>query len=385
MISGRNKGVLFMCALLLGVTSGATRADEFSVVAAGDAAYGHLSSLSQTGWLDSSTSLPKNRPSGAAAASVVTKNTTLTRYEMALQTARAIFVVSARSEADANWTRTASKPAARALRELTNTFRAELRGMGVDVVPTLKNLDAILQGTSRVSAPRSTVPAVRSVNRNERFTAGGSPGGVFSLPLSQRLRVDAAVTSLARDAADPFGDAAFEAAGNRNQKSSAMIPGAIQNRAGLALGVTDWLTLRAGYANRTGDVTPTLANSSAAFAMPFGAREMGGGVEIALPRGLLLSGDVANVAGAQTGASSFTRMGGGVGWMGWQNRLSMKANLSRLVPGDARILPSTLVGLNVGLDVSERLSLTLRYQQMFSAPVTNDASRLVAGGVSLNF
>jgi len=383
-----NSGVLFRSARIAAIAvlpcfalcaaPSVARADEFAMVAAGDASYAQLSALAKAGWLDAATV-------GAPASGTVkggARTATLTRYEMALQVARAIFAVLARADADAAWSRSAPRPAARALRELSNTFRGELKGMGVDVAASQKQLELILQGAP-FAAPARTPARVESGEAPVR-PAGNGRLENFGLSLSQRLRVDAAASSLARDADDLFGDAAFEAAGGAAHQNANYIAGAVQGRAGIALGVTDWLTLRAAYL-RNRSAMPSLTAGDAAFATPFGAREVGGGVDISLPRSLMLSGEVANVAGVEPGAASFTRLGGGLGWAGWQNRLSMKANLSRLVPGDARILPSTLVGLNVGLGVTQRLNLTLRYQQMFSAPDAAQADRLVSGGVSLNF
>jgi hypothetical protein len=112
---------------------------------------------------------------------------------------------------------------------------------------------------------------------------------------------------------------------------------------------------------------------------------LGGGVDVALRPGMTFSGSVENLAGDAAGEPSWTRYSGGIGLSAWESRLSLQANLSRLVPDDVRELPTTVGGVGLGFDVNERLSLSLLYQQLFSVSAPTKAERLVAGGLSINF
>jgi hypothetical protein len=100
---------------------------------------------------------------------------------------------------------------------------------------------------------------------------------------------------------------------------------------------------------------------------------------------MTLSGSVENLIGDAAGDPTWTRYSGGVGLSAWESRLSLKANLSRLVPDNVRELPTTVGGVGVGFDVNERLSLSLLYQQLFSVSAPAKADRVVTGGLSINF
>jgi hypothetical protein len=100
---------------------------------------------------------------------------------------------------------------------------------------------------------------------------------------------------------------------------------------------------------------------------------------------MTFSGRVENLASDALGDPSWTRYSGGVGLSAWENRLSLQANLSRLVPDDMRALPTTVGGVGLGLDLNERLSLSLLYQQLFTVSTPTKADRLVTGGLSINF
>jgi hypothetical protein len=301
-----------------------------------------------------------------------------------------VISVTARADANPHWA--VSRTALRALRDLTAGFQPELKALGVDVKASQRRLDKLMHNAT--STPARTTAPTASASRN---TAAELPAGLPTatrrlpmptwLPISQRLRVSTAVSVLSRDADDLYGDAAFGPEGGLARKGSVYVPGALPVHAGLAVGVTDWLTLRANYTSLhriAPAAIPSLLQTSR-FNPGNDVRSLKGGVDFHLIRGVTFSGDVENITGTQPGAGSLTRLGTGLGWTGWQNRLSLKANMSRLIPDDTRVLPSTLMGLNLGVDVSERLSLTLQYQKMFAAPDSSDPNRLVAGGVSLNF
>jgi hypothetical protein len=397
---------LLLCGFFIGgtlaggaMTAHPVQADEFSTVPAGDPLYRYLAVVTEAGW--------RGVPQGPSSK--------LTRYEMALETANAIFTVTARQQANKTWALSAPKPALRALRALTGEFQVELKIMGVDVAAALQMYNSLL----RASAPLSPSPTVASpaVTRPERLSeasaaatrAGTALDDPFSLPaavaqrrrelqipLSQRLRIQTALSVLARDAEDPFGDStlgvrhtnAQEA--QRGSGSAGALSAGEAIKANMAVGVTDWLTLRAGYGRRALAPQPMSFESLALKdpSMPAVGQEhsMIGGVDVALRPGVHLSGNVENIeADSAVGGLEWTRIGGGLALSAWQNRLSLKANMARLVPEDARVLTSTIAGLNVNLDVSERLSLTLLYQQLFSAPNPARPDRLVAGGININF
>src|SRR5438067_909846 len=100
------------CVLAVGLVVGLAvsrpaRADEFATVPTGDPIYAQLAAVSKAGWLN------------AARGS----NQGLTRYEVALETAKAIFAVSAHHRADPAWDSGAPRPALSALRSLVTTLR----------------------------------------------------------------------------------------------------------------------------------------------------------------------------------------------------------------------------------------------------------------------
>jgi hypothetical protein len=108
-----------------------------------------------------------------------------------------------------------------------------------------------------------------------------------------------------------------------------------------------------------------------------------GGLDFSLSRGLLFSTQIEKIGA--NGTSGGTRVTSGVGLSAWQNRLSLVAKLSRLRPEDMRTMSaSTVAGVNVGVDVSQNMSLNLLYQRLFSAP-TPGRSGVLAGGVSIKF
>jgi hypothetical protein len=117
------------------------------------------------------------------------------------------------------------------------------------------------------------------------------------------------------------------------------------------------------------------------FAGASEATAAGGGVDVNIGR-LRLSTDVTNVA-TDTGTRG-TKVGGGVGLSAWQNRLSLSAHLSALKPRDSAALDAVATELNIGLDVTQRLSLGMQYQGLFTDQNNTNGSR-VAGGLTLNF
>ena len=369
---------VFLCAILLsGALSNAprpARADEFATVASSDPLYRSMSVIARSGWLSTSSS---SAPSlnGAPGA-----NALLTRYEMALQTAEAIYTVTARHDADAAWDTNAASSGAtasnvRALRELTAALRPELQKLGVDTGAALRLL-ARLGAPATAKRDSSTRSAPTLLNGRDDLGRGATSDNVASdsagVSLARRFRIDSAVSALERESRDPLGNGV-----------ATRVQGA-----GLAFDVSRGLSLHAGYARR--DLTSNatgLSRLGLQNAGTFGQseeRSLGGGVDYSLRNGLLFSTRIEKVGGDNT-AFGATRVTGGVGLSAWQNRLSLVAKLSRLTPQDVNSMaPSTMAGVNLGLDVSRDLSFNLLYQRLFSAPTTG-RSGVLAGGVSVKF
>lgn len=349
------------------------RSDEFSLVPSGDVAYRQLAVIAPLGWTELRTQ-PK---------------TPLTRYEIATEAARAINALQSLRSSTHFFTATpAIRPGIRAVRELADKFRPELRGLGLDAGDAMKLCDGLLRGGEARQEPGrdSASEASFSIAPARREPAGTRPlqasniGVVpremrVALPLSSRLRFESMVSKLSRDAADPFGDT--------NDSASPNVA-----RAGVALSVNNTLSLRAfggrtaasstGASGAISDPTRPLNSPSMAFV------SSGGGLSVALPRGVQLRGNYERLSAAG-GAGDWNRVGGEVEVSAWRNRLSLRANWSRLLPNDARLLPSSAGGLDVGLDVSERLRLTLLYRQLFDNAPETAASRVVSGGININF
>lgn len=397
----------------------AAHADEFTTVAAGDPLYSHLAAITKAGWIGES-------PSQGASHS-------LTRYEMALETAKAIFTVTAQRRVDAEWATTAPKAAVRSLRELTVSLRPELKQLDIDVNATLALFDGLLKPTAQTSAAggslsggtrtgislsgpnpirNGTANASRNNQNNSGISLPAFPGnsgiGAASqphgpvtnfvdasmvpvaqsvqIPLSQRLRVDTTIQALAQEENDPLRHSALT---TRASSLASTHSGGSQNMltarsVGTSFDISRWLRVRAGYDQQSLLPHP-YSLREALFADATQTQSVGGGVDVRLLRSLTFSGNVAKVSGNGNNPSRATRVGGGVGLSGWQNRLSLNANLSRLMPEDSLALSSTAAGLNMNLDVTERLSLNLLYQQMFGAQAQPAADRVVAGGISINF
>lgn len=368
---------------------------DFAVVATTDPLYKHLAAIRRAGWGAPATGAPVKK---GATVKVKTPLQAMTRYEMALETARAYFALAARRGADAKWTPGAGSGAVRSLRELISGLRPELQRLDLDVAESLAFCDALLRQKAGEPAPR-----VASPSSGRSFVGSAIPRGVGNVPLSQRLRVYAALSSLVRESADPFGDnsrgtlglSGFSLPSNR-RLDDATRPRAFS--AGTALSVTDWLRLRADYGRQ--NVSPfsdrarfALQNGRlplSVLALPgaTGQSEIGGGVEVDLPLGFNVSGGVSRVSplGLNVARNELLRVGGGVGLSAWQNRLSLSANLSRLVPSeDSALLSSQAAEFNLDIGVTQRLRLQLLYQELFGSPAQARNGRVVVGGLKFSF
>lgn len=382
--------MLFMWGLGFCLAATPSRADEFATIPANDPIYASLNELRQSSLGSEKASPARSAPRYEA-----------TRYEVAVETARALLKVTNNRQGLSG-----SRAPLRALRKLTEALRPELMRLGLNVDETLRKLNGLISdGAPTVdrSAPASGNLLLKT-EPSDNLVGG-------KVNLSQRLRIYSTFSALARDAQDPFGDTAnfgarqtasvarpgtLGAAVSGSEAISSALPkesliGGVE--AGAALSLTNWMQVRANYAQS--QLTPNTVAGDFRLRAPLldGAHEsrsVGTGVDIALLNGVRFSGDVSRISALSSGGDitrTGTRFGGALNMSAWQNRLSLNANISRLVPEDADALvsPSTAAEFNLGADVTRRLSLNLRYQQMFAAPGNARTDRVVSGGLSVKF
>ena len=383
---------LALCATM--VTSGAARADEFSPVPAGDPIYRQLRAL------DSS-----DLTTGAAGVT-----TGLTRYEAALQVARIITRVSNDSSAQL------SRVGWRALRDLSGALKGELTQLGVDVAAAQKLADERLKAPESarpkntndapldLSTPAGFSGASRAFpSRIARGAAGDSlfsggalnnstlirPGDAafglglqnteFSSAIVPRLRVGAALLAMQRAENDPF----RSASAGQSLLSSSSSSRVLGSNTSVDYDVTSWLSVRALSSRRSLDNQPDVAPflRDPFFNNATEARSTGGGLGIDM--GAFTFSTKVERLSTDTGARG-TSVDSGVRLSAWQNRLSLSAHLARLQPEDNTVLESTRRELNIGLNVSQRLSLNLFYQGLFTQQNVASSER-VTGGLNLSF
>jgi hypothetical protein len=172
---------------------------------------------------------------------------------------------------------------------------------------------------------------------------------------------------------------------------------------GASLQLNDWLRIRGGamrepVASRFSDLFNGANTGANLLSDGATARSLGGDVELNLRPGVQVSGSVSRLqtdTGANPlGASTFgltpenfsgLRYQGGLGLSGWQNRVVLNAQLSRLVPEDSLALSSTAAELNLGVGLTDQVSLKLLYQQLFDGTQQSHSNRVVAGGMTINF
>jgi hypothetical protein len=367
--------------VILASSIGAPRAHagEFDVVPLSNPLYKHLTHVQSKGW----TGAPQKAQPDAATQE-------LTRYEIALETAKAIFTVNARNRTDSAWAATASRPTLRSLRELTLAMRDELKKLDIDAPAAVQFIDSLLKATP-VEAPLLHAPIQpRSVLANgaagtpRKTQSTGTTGSwlepatqtAIEFPMSQSLRVHTVISSLAREAQDPLA------------KSRVSL-----SQTDAELDVTSWLSVRGVQQRQRGgqgisSFQSRLANEADLLGSPE-ATITGGGLGISLRPGFTFSGNLARVRPASGAGTPATRLEGGVGLSGWQNRLVLSANVYRLMqagnPDDSDALSTTAANLNLDVGLTERLRLNLLYQQLFGAQPQRQADRVVAGGITINF
>ena len=376
---------LILCAL--GATSFATsnvaRADEFSAVPANDPIYRQLRALD------------------SADPTVAGVSSGLTRYEAAFQVARIITRVSNDNSAQL------SRVGWRALRDLSVALKSELVQLGIDVAAAQKLADAKLKAPD--ARPSETDNSARDLNLPSSFdgasrnfpvsiargaagdtllsgvgsqstgAALGLQGGAFNASIVPRLRVGAALIALQRAEDDPFKSSG---AGHALLTSGSETR-VLGSSTSLDYDVTSWLSVRALSSRRNltnlPDFSPVLRDPF--FDNATEARSTGGGLGIDV--GALNFNTKIEQLSTDAGARG-TSAGGGVSLSAWQNRLSLSAHLARLQPEDRAVLPSTRTELNIDFNVSQRLSLSLFYQGLFTQQKIGNSER-VAGGLNLSF
>lgn len=356
-----------LCGLMV-LPAASYAADAFAPIAAGDPIYRQLGAL---------TLLGEGKPAKPSA--------NLTRYEAALQVARVAAIASTKPEA-------LSRSGWRALRDLAGSLKSELRQLGVDVEDVVatcgRQLDAsaktkpgtLLSPSVRTpggkSAPLVAPPSRSFLNGTASPAEHGVEQSYIELPLSSKVRVDAVRSALQRDALDPFSSGPSSLL----VRSNASTP-QVGSDTSVAVDLNSWLRVRAGSSQRNfgmGDTSPAL--SAPLFQGASAARGLGGGLDVSPLKGVRVSTEVEQLS-TNIGTSGL-RLGGGIGLSAWQNRLTMSAHLSRLRPEDRAVLPSTATELNLGIGLSQRLSLSLLYQSLFSSQ--SESSRL-AGGLNFSF
>ena len=344
--------------LLLGVASSSRGAfaTDFTVVPPSDPAYTQLQIIRNAPWAGSW--------SGTETA------TSLTRYELALETAKSLISLRARHNADANWIRTVSPDSIRALRQLCVSLKSELPQFNVDVPATLKLLDGLL-----IQTPASTpTPAVAAPTPTAAITLPRLEAENDEAPsLSQRLRVYSALDSLARQANDPF--------------RTAGTSGVQRLRIGASYDLSDSIRLH-GEMEREDRTRPAgLRDFLAGTSFDTNAqstRELEANATWTLRPGLTFSGGVAHVD-SDNPLNDGMRFESSLGLTGWQNRVALSAHLSRLVPEDSQALGQTAARLNLGVGLTSQIQLKLMYQQLFGATAAGQTNRRVGGGIDFSF
>ena len=362
---------------------------EFSVVPNGDALYSALEAVRRAGWSGLASEASTSSPAAG-----------LTRYEMAMETAKAIVTVRARAKADTRWASTiaARAPeATRGLRALCIAFAPELARFdaGANAMAAQLSLWLAAPAPEKFSTDFSTATREDSFGKFSASTAAApNAQPALNLPLSQRLRVYAAVNSLMRAQADPF----------QHDLNSSFT----QSDAGVALSLGHRVRVRAGVSNRdAGSGSDSRGASASDFFAPsfsqqnfsrqnFSEQSFGGGLDLALRENMVLSGEVARVHSQRMGFDNWlsspagrsfngTKIEGGLSMSGWQNRVALSAHLSRLVPEDSLALATTAAQLNLDFGLSQQVSLNLLYRQLFETSQTPRGNRVFGGGFNINF
>lgn len=369
------------------IFAGNANADAFSQVPAGSILYTQLAALQNATW--------ENDISGKAPR--LSKSTELTRYEFAIEIAKSVIDFNAHCQANPEWLATVPRSELRSLRALVMEFSVELASFNINTKDAINSIDD--NSRNPVAAQVSNKSAsLKAQTENDHspspysfplstslYPLNSRSSNGMSLPLSKRLAIYAQLTSSSN---------ALLHAVPQSTTHSVEVEGNTSLSAGANMNLNDWLSLRAGYAFNQINQPQTLQqillanNSDSWISTPGSSGSIGGGLNVKVSSGLMLSGGVSRLSlNAANGQSNFngTQLEGGVGVTGLNNRLLLSARLARLMPDDASSMSSTAARLNLDFALSNNLSLNLLYQQMFSLSPQQDSKSTFAGGVNIHF
>lgn len=354
-----NTHIGMMLVLTVATSSRGAFASDFSLVPPTDPIYTQLQTVRNAPWTSS----------WATAGEAAAPAASLTRYELALETAKSLISLRARHNADPDWSRTVSPESLRAMRQLCVALQSELPQFNVDVPATLKLLDGLLSPAQKTEPSPASAPTLPT----PAPTAPLPPATGQAPSLAQRLRIYSALDSLARQANDPF-----------NGTSS---NGVQRLRIGASYELGNNLQLHSELEKedrqRPGGLRDFLAGNSLDINAQ-NTRELEAGATWTLRPGLTLSGGVAQVDSTNP-LSDGLRFESSLGLTGWQNRVALSAHLSRLVPEDSLALSQTAARFNLGVGLTSQIQLKLMYQQLFGATYAGQDSRRFGGGLDFSF
>jgi hypothetical protein len=322
-------------------------------------------------------------------ADVSTKSATMTRYEMALEVTKTLLAWRAYQSTDAGWISTLSAKSLRSMRALCIELQPELARFNVDSKATIALLNSWQTETSTPSI--STDLESRTAHQMQRMAESEETDKsvALQLPISQRLRVYGALSSLKLSSQDPLQPNEFtRTSGSLRWNTST--PQTFGH-----LGGEFSLDSRIQFHGEVSQqpVARTLREvleGHTSTAEVGHSQSFGGGVKVALWPGVTISGGAAHYessGGLLLGATPFSGMKyeGELGLSGWQNRVALSANLSRLVPEDSLALSTSAAQLNLDVGLTQQISLKLLYQQLFEAPQQSRGDRMIAGGINIKF
>ena len=372
-----------------GVAQAAPAQREFTVIAANSPLYSHLQTVQGAGW----TSLIAENQDPPISSG-------LTRYEMALEAAKAVFTLQARQQAGSLSRESTRIEELQSLRALCVGLKMELLRLDVRVDSAITLLDQLIKtrsselATANSSTPQTSLSFSSTPRRDLENTVSERE---VSLPLSRRLRVHGALSPLTRER-NTFWSASSENASPDifRLKTPTSKSNNMDGEVGTTLSLSKRLRLRTSAEQRApqflfaeNSVFPDTLNLPG-DGSPM-TRSLGSGVDFAVLPGVIFSGNVAHVSGfdldSTPGGASVdgTRFSGGIDFSGWQNRVALSAHLARLVPEDSPAFGTTAAQLNLGVEVTRQIQLNLLFRQMFDNPQNSGGARQISGGININF
>lgn len=353
-------------------------ATKFAPVPKESTLYTHLSTLRNSSWIRSFDTIASD-----------TKEP-LTRYEIALETAKTLIFVRARSQSDQKWEHSATIAELRSLQMLTRMLKAELAEFDIDVDETLLFLnDLIVKAQEPQLKLKATEPREREEAASVSFSRFENEETIASL--SQRWRIYSALDSLEQQSRDPMGVSTDEIDIFSVQPGNTLSPESNAQvkrlRAGTAFNFSDSFRLRADYGHEKNVDNVGLReflSSSANSPMTQSARTLEAGADWSPRPGLTFSGGIAHID-SEDPTQDGIRFQGGIGLTAWQNRVALSAHLSRLVPEDSLALSQSAARLNLGVGITSQLQLKLMYQQLFGEGELGRENRRFGGSIDFSF